>query len=137
MAKETMSEQQAPALTRSSPLLTWRALAAQQWLHKENARLEIQLALAARVQDFVSQLQKRITARQSWIQEQLVTQGSSGGSTQTPGQRRSRVPDIIEQLAQEKNLSPQALNAALIEHGLSPLSYAEAQGQITTYLQQA
>lgn len=135
MAKERTSAWRPPALTgpRLRPAL--RDLAVQHWLLRAHARLEIQSALASRMRDYAGQLEDRITERQAWIQEQLSSPGHSRESTQPYRKQRSMVSGIIDELAREgRTLSPQVLNAALMEHGESPLPITVAQGHINDYL---
>jgi hypothetical protein len=132
MPQEMTSEKQSQA-SASLPLRPpWRALAVQQWLLQAQARLEIQSALASRAQNYVSQLRKRITESQTWVQEQLAAQGPPGERTQSSGKLQSAVFNIMDELVREgKPVTAQSLNSALTEHGMNPLSRAEAGGYVT------
>jgi hypothetical protein len=135
MATEKAKGWQTQAATIAPLRQAWRDLAVHQWLLQANARLEIQSALASRVQDYFGQLQKRIVDRQAAIRDQLEAHGTPPGNTQHPGRLQSIVSSIVTDLtSKEMPVSAQTVNAALIDLGLPAQPANVVRGLITHHL---
>ena len=121
------------ALALPRPLPAWRQLAVQQWLIQEHASLQIRSALAARMNDYLVQVQQRLADRQSAIEEQLAGYENPSGSAQPSGGIQSRVSRVIDQLAKKGPVTSEALNTALRESGYNELPKSQAQAAIAAF----
>jgi hypothetical protein len=133
MATERTNEwqQMVPTIPFIAP--AWRQVAIEQRLIQARARLQMQLAIASRMHDYLSQFQQRTAERLAGLEGQLTKYEASPESTPQSGSQQTMVLGLIRELAREGPVSTEKLNKALEDRGKPSLPRGMAQGAINQF----
>jgi len=106
----------------------WRQMAFQQYLIRAHARMQVQQAIASRMNEYLSQFQQHTAERMAKIKGQLATFETSSESTPQSRSQQTMVLGLIPRLADEGPVTSEKLNKALRDSGMpeAPRSVLQA-----------